>query len=124
MPACGEVAHLVPEPPAGLQVHADRGLIQEHQIRIATEREAKQHPLPLPAGQLAEPAVLDALEAGAADDLGRGQRLRVVAAEERDVLAHEQRLRHARNLQHRADPGTCVRGARIPSQHARAPFIR
>ena len=53
-------------------------------------------------------------------DLGRRQRMGIVAAEQVDVLAHAQHLRHAGHLQHGADARPRVSIAGIAPQHPRA----
>ncbi len=46
----------------------------------------------MPAAELAEETVFDALELGDADDVGDWERVRVVAAEEVEVLADFEHL--------------------------------
>src|SRR6185437_132194 len=122
--AGGQCAYRIPEAAARLQVHPDRRLVQKHEVRITAERESKQDPLPLAARQVAEFPVLDTLEAGAAHDFGRGQRTRVVASKECDVLTHEQRLRHAGDLEHRPEAPARVSRARIAPEYTDAPLVR
>ena len=85
--AGGEGADLLPEAAAGFDVEADGGLVEEDEVGVAAEGEGEEDALLLAAAELAEHAVFDAFELGDADDVGEGQRVRVVAAEEVDVLA-------------------------------------
>ena len=113
-----ERANLIPERAAGFDVHADGGLVEEDQVRIAAKRQREEGPLLLAAGELAEHLVCDAVDLRDAHDFGRGQRIGIVAAEEVDVLADAQHLRHAGDLQHGADAGAGVGVAGIAAEHA------
>ena len=50
-------ANLVPQHAPRFHVEPDRRLVQKNQIRIAANRQRKQHALPLPAREIAELAV-------------------------------------------------------------------
>ena len=108
-----ECANLRPKSAARFDVESDRRLVEDQQIGIAADGERKQHALFLSAGQLAEFLRLDAAESRRGDDLRERHRIGVVSGEERDVFAYAQRLRHARDLQHRSGAGAIGGVARI-----------
>ncbi len=103
--AGGEGADLGPEGAAGLDVHADGGLVEEDDVGVAGEGEGEEGALLLAAGEIAELLVHDAVEAGDADELGDGHGRGIVAAEEVDVLADVEHLGGVADLEHGSDAG-------------------
>ena len=103
---------------AGFDVEADGGLVEEDEVGVAADREGEEDALLLASAELAEEAVFDALKLGDADDLGDGQRVGIVAAEEVDVLADAEGFGDAGDLQHGADAGAGGGVARVAAEDA------
>ena len=109
-----------PHTAARFNVETNGRLIKEDQVRIAGQRDAEEHTLLLAAAELAEHAVFNALKTRGLDDLRVRHRLRIVAAEDGDVLAHAQHLRRAADLQHHAGAQACGGVARVCAKDAHA----
>ena len=71
----GQGANLLPEGAAGLDVHADGGLVEEDEVGVAADGEGEEEALLLAAAELAEETVFDALKLGDAKDLCDGERV-------------------------------------------------
>ena len=97
-----ESANVFPHAAPRFHIQPHGGLVQEQQVGIAADGQREQQALFLSAGEFAEEALLHAAQSGGRDGLLELQRLGVIAGEQFDVLAHANRLRHARHLQHRA----------------------
>src|SRR5205823_13092053 len=110
---------LLPQPATRLDVEPRGRLVEDEQLGIAADGQGEEDALLLPAGELAVEAVAQAAEAGGVEDVVERHRLRVVAGEELDVLADEQGLGDARDLQHR--PAARARRwlARVVAEDAR-----
>ena len=118
-PWADEAADLLPEGAAGFDVEADGGLVEEDEVGVAAEGEGEEDALLLAAAELAEEAVFDALKLGDADDVGDGERVGIVAAEEVEVLADAEGFDDAGDLQHGADTGAGGGFARVAAEDSR-----
>jgi hypothetical protein len=116
----GEGSDLCPEAAAGFDIEADGGLVEEDQVGIAGEGDAEEGALFLASGELAEQAVFDAFKARGFDDLRVRHRVRIVAAEDCEVLADAEHFGGAADLQHGS--GADARGgvARVGAEDADA----
>ena len=115
-----EIPDLIPQQSSRFDVQSHGGFVEEYQIRISANCQGKQHPLFLTAGEFAEGAVLNILQAGGRKNFGQRKRVWVIRGEKADVFAHPQGFRHLGDLQHRPDPHADVRIDRIRPEHSRA----
>ncbi len=111
--AGGEGADLSPHAAAGFDVQTDGWFVKEDEIGITGEGEGEEHTLLLAAGELAEHAGLDAIETSGASDVGVGQGIGIVTAEDADVLANAEHLGSPADLQHNASPEARCGVARV-----------
>ncbi|MNZ92751.1 hypothetical protein D3C78_1117860 [compost metagenome] len=99
-----DLAHLVAEAAAQLDVEVGEGLVEQQQARLRRQRAGQGHALLLAAGQfmgiaLAQGAEIDQLEHLGGDALALG----VLADAEGDVLGHRQVREQRVVLEHHAD---------------------
>ena len=119
--AGGKCADLLPETAAGFDVEADGGLVEEDEVGVTADGKREEDALLLAAAKLTELTVFEAFELGDTDDLGEGQRARVVAAEQVDVLPDFQSFGDAGNLQHGSDASASEGEARIAAEDTDLP---
>ena len=100
-----------------------RGLVQKKQIRIAANRQRKQHTLPLPAGEIAKLSIPQFLEPGGGQHFANRHRLLVITREQIDVLADAQRFRNPAHLQHRARSHPVFRIRGVAAENAAFPEL-
>ena len=86
-----------------LDIHADRGLVQEQQLGPATQCQRELHPPLLPAGQFRVGTLEQIADAGQFGGFRHRAWRRVVAGGQSQQLAHPQRRRQLGVLQHDAD---------------------
>ena len=115
----GQASDLLPEGAAGFDIHADSGLVEEDEVGVAADGEGEEDALLLAAAELAEEAVFDALELRDAEDVGDGEWVGIVAAEEVEVLADAEGFGDAGDLQHGADAGASGGFARVAAEDLR-----
>ena len=116
--------HVVPERPAALDIHRDRRLVEEHEIRVARDRHREPDALRLAAGQRLDPAAGERHEActsqhGLARHRRRRQRPREI-----DELADARPDGEPAGLEHRADPTRADGRARLDAERPDAPARR
>ena len=118
LPGCGEAADLRPEAASRFDIEADGGLVEEDDFGVAADGETEEQTLFLASAELLKEPVFDAFELCDADDLRHAEGMRVVAAEEVDVLADGQCFWHACDLQHGTDAGARLGRAGIAVEDA------
>src|ERR1700691_5108724 len=86
--AIDQAANFFPQGAAGLDIESDGGLIQKQEIGIAADRQGKQSSLSLTAGEVAELAITQFLQAGSSQHFFGSHRFRIIAGEQIDMFAH------------------------------------
>ena len=121
-----EPADHVPGRAPGGGVEAGGGLVEEHQLRVAHQRERQVEPAPLAARQALGVLVGLVLEAHEGDGLGGVARLGIGLGEVLHGLAHGRARVEAAALQH--DPHALLQAAvallGVLAQHAHRPPLR
>ena len=103
LPQLAQRADHVPRRPARRRIEPCRRLVEEEDLGVADEPEGEVEPPLLPAGERLHAVVALLGEADEVNDIVGVTRRRVVAGEERDVLAHREVDVHRRRLEDDAD---------------------
>jgi hypothetical protein len=101
-------------------IKAGRRLIEEHQLRVADQRQGDVEATELPAGERSRACVALLCQTDELDRLSRRARMEVVAGVELDELSDRQLGGHRAGLQHQTDPRApaAIGGGRVLAQHA------
>src|SRR4051812_48729114 len=111
----------------GLIVESGEGLIEEHDGRLVQKRAGNRETLPHAAGELADEAVLDALEAGALEPFESGATRvgePVELAEKGEVLERGEFIVHGDAVAEEAHAAARFRFARRLAENADFAFAR
>jgi hypothetical protein len=98
-----ESAHDLPDLAATLDVDARGRLVEHQQIRVGDECRGEAHQLGLPAGKLRRPTLREVAQPRKCQHLIDGKWVRVVGGDQRDELAHAQKVGQRSRLEHPTD---------------------
>ena len=119
-----QFADRLPQRLPRIDVQAGGGFVEEQQLGPSAEGQRELHAPLLSAGQLAVAAVHQPVQPGQRHAVGDAARARVVAAGQVDQLAHLQRVRHGRRLQHHPDAAARGQVLRRQAEQVRLPRLR